>query len=81
MTPKRVLTCAALAVLIATAGLSGCGRRGDLEPSPDAAADAKKGFDSSKNAPPVSAVGANPGAPRARGIIKPKDPFLLDPLL
>ena len=74
--PSHALTrCAALALALAALGLSGCGRRGNLEPAPGAAAPAVSGqstmapgLDGSKAQKPV-------------GISAPNEPFILDPLL
>ena len=74
--PSHALTrCAALALALAALGLSGCGRRGNLESAPGAAPPAVSGqttvapgLDGSKAQKPV-------------GISAPNEPFFLDPLL
>ena len=75
--PTHVLTrCAVLALAIAALGLSGCGRRGNLEPPPG-----------SGQAPAAASKGIVPqGLDGAKGsdapaITAPKEPFILDPLL
>ena len=61
---------------LAAPALSGCGRKGPLEPPPDPSAKT-----------PEAAPAANPfGAPRRVKKIRtpinvPKDPFVLDPIL
>jgi predicted small lipoprotein YifL len=77
---KTVLKCAALTLLIAATGLAGCGRRGDLEPAPESGVSVKQGRQQAKEAPPANPLGT-PAPPKTGGIVKPKDPFFLDPLL
>jgi predicted small lipoprotein YifL len=70
--PLRERRLRALALLAAVAlGAAGCGRRGDLEPPPDASAVQKPGaeaggFQVHKDNPPIK---------------PPKTPFVLDPVL
>ena len=74
--PTNAFTrCAALALAILALGLSGCGRRGNLEPEPGSAPPAPAGqttvapgLDGSKAQKPV-------------GISAPNEHFILDPLL
>ena len=61
-------------------GLAGCGRRGDLEPAPDSGVSAKAARSAPAPATPAPVIGA-PATPKANGIVKPKEPFILDPLL
>ena len=75
--PTHALTrCAVLALAIAALGLSGCGRRGNLEPPPG-----------SGQAPAATSQSpVVPGLDGAKGsdvpvITPPKQPFILDPLL
>lgn len=67
-----------LLIGLAALALAGCGRRGPLEPPPDA------------SAPVVKPEADNPASPNAIGgprkkkrvpINVPKDPFILDPIL
>ena len=77
--PTHALTrCAVLALAIAALGLSGCGRRGNLEPPPG-----------SGQAPAPAATSQSPVVPGLDGakgsdapvITAPNQPFILDPLL
>ena len=83
MTRKAVLRCAALAALVAAMGLSGCGRRGDLEPAPDSGVSARQARQqaSQTNPAPATTIDGTKPAPRTGGVVPPKDPFVLDPLL
>ena len=76
--------CAVLALAIAALGLSGCGRRGNLEPSPDSGISARQAREqntgSEKGAVTQQSLDGT-GAPRVRGVTPPKEPFILDPLL
>ena len=80
MSAKTVLKCAALAALIATTGLAGCGRRGDLEPAPETGLSVKDARQQAKQTALPPRVDGTP-VPRTGGIVKPKDSFILDPLL
>lgn len=80
----RVLLIAGLLVL----GVSGCGRRGALEPPPDpSVAEAQRRQTAEalneEEAGPViaSPVGTPRPAQAKRGYAIPKEPFILDPLL
>jgi predicted small lipoprotein YifL len=75
-----VVKCAALAVLLAATSLAGCGRRGDLEPAPESGLSVKEGREQARQGQPAQPIGA-PAAPRSNGIVKPKEPFILDPIL
>ena len=79
MSAKTVLKLAVVAVALGL-GLAGCGRRGDLEPAPDSGVSAKAARSAPAPATPAPVVGA-PATPKATGIVKPKEPFILDPLL
>ena len=76
--------CAVLALAIAALGLSGCGRRGNLEPSPDSGISAKEAreqaADQGKATVPQQSTDGT-GSPRVRGVTAPRKPFILDPLL
>ena len=65
---RRILSRVLIAsVLVAAVSLTGCGRRGPLEPPPSAAVTTTKPDDSKPPPDP--------------GITKPDRPFVLDPLL
>ena len=81
MSAKSVLKCAALAALIAATGLAGCGRKGDLEPAPESGLSVKDARQQARQTPQAVPIDGTPTGPRARGVIKPKEPFILDPLL
>ena len=75
--PTQVLTsCAVLALAIAALGLSGCGRRGNLQ-APDGSAAAPTATSQSPVVPGLD--GAKGDQPVA--ITAPKQPFILDMLL
>jgi predicted small lipoprotein YifL len=75
--PTHALTrCAVLALALAVLGLSGCGRRGNLEAPPSAAPAAADGQASPA---PMSLNGGN--AAKSKAITAPTDSFILDPLL
>ena len=74
--PTHALTRCALLALLAL-GLSGCGRRGNLEAPPAANAPAPTATGQSSVAPGLDGSKAQ----KASGITAPKDPFFLDPLL
>ena len=67
---RRALSFALAAAL--ALGVSGCGRRGALEPPPDASAVQK---------PATSPNGEPAGHKKIPPITPPKTPFVLDPLL
>ena len=75
--PTHALTrCAVLALAIAALGLSGCGRRGNLEPPPG----------SGRAPAPATQSPVVPGLDGSKGsdapvITAPKEPFILDMLL
>ena len=76
--PTHALTrCAAIALALAALGLSGCGRRGNLEAPPDAGASAPATTSQSTMAPGLDGAKAKKGS----GITAPNEPFILDPLL
>ena len=77
----------ALILLAVTASLAGCGRRGDLEPAPGSDISARQARESVQSTgssivltAPTTPEGPNPQRP-IRGVVAPKDPFILDPLL
>ena len=74
MPPKILMRRALLAVGLSALALGGCGRQGPLEQPQDPSLASAIG-----QTPAVS----DPAAPpkKARGPIKPKEPFVLDPLL
>ena len=86
MSIKSFSRCA-LILLAVTAPLAGCGRRGDLEPAPGSDISARQARDSaqttgssmvlSPQVTPEGPVGQRP----VRGVVAPKEPFILDPLL
>jgi predicted small lipoprotein YifL len=75
--PRAVLVCGLLVL-----GLTACGRRGALEPPPDASAQAAE---TQAQTPTSDATLPSPvGTPRSqpsRGYTIPNKPFILDPLL
>jgi predicted small lipoprotein YifL len=75
--PRTVLVCGLLVL-----GLTACGRRGALEPPPDASAQASE---TQTQAPTSDTTLPSPvGTPRSqasRGYTIPNKPFILDPLL
>jgi len=75
--PRAVLVCGLLVL-----GLTACGRRGALEPPPDASAQAAQAQQESTEGASTlpSPVGTPRSAPR-RGYTIPNKPFILDPLL
>jgi len=76
--PTHALTrCAVLALALAALGLSGCGRRGNLEAPPSAAAPAA--VDGQASPAPMSLNGGK--AAKSKAISAPTDSFILDPLL
>ncbi len=79
MSAKTVLKLAVVATALGL-GLAGCGRRGDLEPAPDSGVSARAARSEPAPMTPTSMIGA-PATPKANGIVKPKEPFILDPLL
>jgi predicted small lipoprotein YifL len=77
----------ALITLALTASLTACGRRGDLEPAPGTDISARQAREASPAtgssivlSAPVSPEGPMPHRP-VRGVVTPKEPFILDPLL
>ena len=75
MSTQTLSRCAAIALV--ALGLSGCGRRGNLEPPPGAAA-------TQAPAPSQNAISGGLDGSKAQkpqGISPPKEPFILDPLL
>lgn len=74
LTFSRAVLVAGLLVL----GLSACGRRGALEPPPDASAPQVEQQASDQTLP--SPVGT-PRSKASRGYTVPDKPFILDPLL
>ena len=79
MSPKFPVRIALMAMLAASLGLAGCGRRGPLEYPADARA---KASPADVDGAASKADGAN-AAPkrRANGPTPPHEPFILDPLL
>lgn len=75
--PRTVLVCGLLVL-----GLTACGRRGALEPPPDASAQAAETQTqtSTSDATLPSPVGT-PRSQTSRGYTIPNKPFILDPLL
>ena len=76
MSTHALTRCAVLALAIAALGLSGCGRRGNLEPPPG----------SEKTPAPANQSAISGGLHGAKGsdaqvITAPNEPFILDPLL
>ena len=74
--PRRAVLLASLALI----GLAGCGRRGALEPPPEAGVDpriAREKTGRSGETPPETVENTR----KVRGVVPPKDPFILDPLL
>ena len=77
---NSIMSCrrAALVGLIALA-LAGCGRRGALEPDP------ASGLKASAKTTDEKAKDTNrnevDGTRRVRGVVPPKQPFILDPIL
>ena len=77
--PTHALTrCAVLALAIAALGLSGCGRRGNLEPPPGSG-QAPAPATTNQSIVPQGLDGAK--GSDAPVITAPKQPFILDPLL
>jgi predicted small lipoprotein YifL len=74
---KRI---AMLAVCVATAALTGCGRRGALDPAPDSILSTHKSGASTAAVPDRVNEDTTPG-PHPRNVVPSKDPFILDPLL
>ena len=79
MSPTRFPRRAFLIAALALAGLSGCGRRGATEPPPEAGVDPRvaREKESSGGTAPETVENNR----RVRGVVPPKDPFILDPLL
>ncbi len=72
MQPQALIRCAAIALL--ALGLSGCGRRGNLEPAP--------GVSTPAAVPDSVAPGLDGAKARKPAAISaPNEPFILDPLL
>ncbi len=72
---QALIRCAAIALL--ALGLSGCGRRGNLEPAPGAPKP-----EASEAAVSPTAMGLDGSkAPKSKAFKAPTDPFILDPLL
>lgn len=82
MSSSLSLSRAALVAGLLVLGLTACGRRGALEPPPDASAEAAE---TQTQVPTSDATLPSPvGTPRAsarRGYTIPNKPFILDPLL
>ena len=77
--PTHVLTrCAVLAMAIAALGLSGCGRRGNLEPPPGSG-QAPAPAATNQSIVPQGLDGAK--GSDAPAVTAPKQPFILDMLL
>ena len=70
---RRAVSFALVAAL--ALGVSGCGRRGVLEPPPDPGAVQKP------SSTPSSGLGESGGHKKIPPITPPKTPFVLDPLL
>ncbi len=77
LTLSRTVLIAGLLVL----GLSACGRRGALEPPPDASAQAAETQQTTSDATLPSPVGTPRSSSARRGYTVPNKPFILDPLL
>ncbi len=77
LTLSRTVLIAGLLVL----GLSACGRRGALEPPPDASAPAETQQATTSDATLPSPVGTPRSSGARRGYTVPNKPFILDPLL
>jgi predicted small lipoprotein YifL len=77
LTLSRTVLIAGLLVL----GLSACGRRGALEPPPDASAPAETQQTTTSDATLPSPVGTPRSSSARRGYTVPNKPFILDPLL
>lgn len=73
--------------LALTASLAACGRRGDLEPAPESAITARQAREtvqttsSSIVLTPATTPEGPAGQRPVRGVVAPKEPFILDPLL
>ena len=80
MSPTRLPRRAVLLASLALIGLTGCGRRGALEPPPGAGVDPRLAREKPERAgeTPPETVENNR---KVRGVVPPKDPFFLDPLL
>lgn len=83
MSSSLSLSRAALVAGLLVLGLTACGRRGALEPPPDASAEAAE---TQTQVPTSDATLPSPvGTPRStsarRGYTIPNKPFILDPLL
>ena len=82
MSPRLTFPRVALIAGLIVLGLSACGRRGALEPPPDASA--QGGQAEQGNAVSDSTLPSPVGTPRSRpsqGYTIPNKPFILDPLL
>jgi predicted small lipoprotein YifL len=79
--PMRVSILLALSLAV----LSGCGRRGPLEPPPKALAPSENPLsgnpEENMQDPSLNSSSPNPTGRAARIIKAPKQPFILDPLL
>ena len=78
MSTHALTRCAVLALAIAALGLSGCGRRGNLEPPPGSG-QAPAPATTNQSLIPQGLDGAK--GSDAPVITPPKQPFILDPLL
>ncbi len=82
MSPSLTFSRTALVAGLLVLGLSACGRRGALEPPPNASAQGAQAQEESTDAD--STLPSPVGTPRAtspQGYTIPNKPFILDPLL
>ena len=79
-----------LITLALSASLAACGRRGDLEPAPESAISARQARETRDAQPstgstmvltPATTPEGPSGQRTIRGVVPPKEPFILDPLL
>ena len=79
---NALIRCAALALVVTALGLSGCGRRGNLEPAPDSGVTAKQvRAQTQEQQTETSSVDGTVNQRPPKGVTPPKQPFILDPLL
>jgi predicted small lipoprotein YifL len=81
MSSRLTFSRAALVAGLVVIGLSACGRRGALEPPPDASAEAPQTRQETSDQTLPSPVGTPRSAKASQSYTIPKKPFILDPLL